>query len=328
MVVYGGVWWCMVVNGCNSHAGTNLQTPDQQNPKQQTLHTLADAAAAAAAAAAATNAVQMLTPAISSKEERTQRNHLVADCQSFPADLKCRLSFLMMNMIRALNQHATDPHIEQFQMGYCNSGCNILKQRCVMWCWWRCTDACGGVCILYVVVVYGCIWWCMYSLCGGGGVRMHVVVYGCVWWCMYSLCGGGGVRMHVVVYGCMWWCTDACGGVRDACGGVCILDEVVAVYGCVWWCMYSLCGGGGVRMHVVVYGCMWWCTDACGGVRMHVVVYVFLMRWWRCTDACGGVCILYVVVAVCGCMWWCTDACGGVRMHVVVYGCMWWCMYS
>ncbi len=22
--VYGGVWWCMVVNGCNSHAGTKL----------------------------------------------------------------------------------------------------------------------------------------------------------------------------------------------------------------------------------------------------------------------------------------------------------------
>jgi hypothetical protein len=24
VVVYGGVWWCMVVNGCNSHAGTEL----------------------------------------------------------------------------------------------------------------------------------------------------------------------------------------------------------------------------------------------------------------------------------------------------------------
>jgi hypothetical protein len=166
--------------------------------KQSTLDTLADAAAAAAAA----TAVQMLTPAIScisfpgaellasdvavyvrkqfSEEEKTQRNFLVASCQSFPADLKCRLSLLIMNMIRALNQHATDPHIEQFQMGFCKSDCNILKQRCVMW-------------------------WCMYSLCGGGGVRMHVVVYGCMWWCMYSFCGGGGVRMHVVVYVFFLW---------------------------------------------------------------------------------------------------------------------------
>ena len=24
VVVYGGEWWCMVVNGCNSHAGTKL----------------------------------------------------------------------------------------------------------------------------------------------------------------------------------------------------------------------------------------------------------------------------------------------------------------
>ena len=121
-----------------------------------TLDMLADAATAATTCS---HAVQMLTPAIScilftgaellacdlavyvrkqfSKEENTQRNHLVANCQSFPADLKCRLSFLMMNMIRALNQHATDPHIEQFQMGFCKSGCNILKQRCVMWCWWQ-----------------------------------------------------------------------------------------------------------------------------------------------------------------------------------------------
>ena len=139
--------------------------------KQSPLDTLADAADAAAAA----TAVQMLTPAIScisfpgaellgsdvaayvrkqfsEEEKKTQRNFFVASCQSFPADLKCRLSFLIMNMTRALNQHATDPHIEQFQMGFCKSDCNILKQRCVMW-------------------------WCMYSLCGGGGVRMHVVVY-------------------------------------------------------------------------------------------------------------------------------------------------------
>ena len=173
----------------------SADAPIKKSQKQDAISCIALLADAAAAAAAATNAVQMLTPAISyiafpgaellasdvavyvrkqfSTEEKTQRNHLVANCQSFPADLKCRLSFLMMNMIRALNQHATDPHIEQFQMGFCKSGCNILKQRCVMWCWWRCTDACGGVCILYVVVVYGCMWWCT-DACGG--VRMHVVI--------------------------------------------------------------------------------------------------------------------------------------------------------
>jgi hypothetical protein len=160
-----------------------------------TLDMLADAATAATTCS---HAVQMLTPAIScilftgaellacdlavyvrkqfSKEKTAQHNFLVEKCpQSFPAELKCRLSSLIMSMMPALNQHAEDPHIEQFEMGFCSNGCNTLKQRYILWC-------------------------CMYCLCGGG-VWMHMVVYGCMWWCMYVSCGGGGVRMHTVVYG-------------------------------------------------------------------------------------------------------------------------------
>ena len=161
---------------CSSNSATDVRRVRQRRNEDIHLDAIADAAAAATARS---HAVQMLAPAIScisfptaerlacdvaayvrkqfSKEKMTQRSFFVENVpQSFPAELKHRLSYLMMSMVRALNHLATDPHIEQFQMGFCKNGCSILKQRYILWCR-------------------------MYFLCGGG-VSMHMVVYGCMWW--------------------------------------------------------------------------------------------------------------------------------------------------
>ena len=53
----------------------------------------------------------------------------------------------MTQMMRALNFTFAGQNIEQFQMGFCAEGCNVLKQR-----WW--CVVCVVVYVMYAVVVY------------------------------------------------------------------------------------------------------------------------------------------------------------------------------